>query len=158
MCGALEPSTSHGEVLGWDALRALARDGVALAAHTRSHALLDQIRGDEIRSEIAGSLADLRREIGAAPPVLAYPDGRYGREALRVAREVGVEVAFTTRRGVNDLRHTDPLQLRRVPVTLRTSESLLRAQLLGVTAAATRAYHPSAQRRTRGARVRVAEA
>src|SRR5262245_33089754 len=113
VCSALEPSPAGGSVLGWDELRALAREGVALCPHTRNHPLLDRIRPDEIRAEIAGSLADLRREIGDAPPVLAYPDGRYGRAALRVAREVGIEVAFTTYRGVNDLRSVAPLQDRK---------------------------------------------
>jgi peptidoglycan/xylan/chitin deacetylase (PgdA/CDA1 family) len=155
VCGALEGSPLAGEVLGWDRLRALAREGVALCPHTRSHALLDQLRAEEIRAEIEGSLADLRREIGATAPVLAYPDGRYGREALRVAREVGIEVAFTTRRGVNDLLNTDPLQLRRVPVTLRTSDALLRAQLLAVTALSTRPWRPQALHRSRGVHVRV---
>jgi peptidoglycan/xylan/chitin deacetylase (PgdA/CDA1 family) len=134
VCSSLEPSPAEGAVLGWDALRALAREGVSLCAHTRNHPLLDRIRPEEIRAEIAGSLADLRREIGAAPPVLAYPGGRYGRAALRVAREVGIEVGFTTHRGVNDLRSVDPLQLRRVPVAQHSSDALLRAQLLRVAA------------------------
>lgn len=158
VCGTLEPSPLEGEVLGWDQLRTLAREGVSLCAHTRTHPLLDQIRGDEIRAEIAGSLADLRREIGAAPPVLAYPDGRYGREALRIARELGIEVAFTTRRGVNDLRNTDPLQLRRVPVTLRASDAVLRAQLLALTAMSTPPWRQRALYRVRGVRVRPVEA
>src|SRR3990172_4193304 len=35
VCGALEPSPAEGAVLDWDELRALAREGVALWAHTR---------------------------------------------------------------------------------------------------------------------------
>jgi peptidoglycan/xylan/chitin deacetylase (PgdA/CDA1 family) len=136
VCGALEESPAQGLVLGWGALRALAREGVAVCAHTRSHPLLDRIDAAEVRAEVAGSLADLCRELGDAPPVLAYPDGRYGEAALRAAREAGIEVAFTTRRGVNDLRRADPLRLRRVPVTPRTSDSLLRAQLSRVAALA----------------------
>jgi len=158
VCSALEPSPAEGAVLGWDELRALAREGVAVCAHTRNHPLLDRIRPDEIRAEIAGSLADLRREIGDAPPVLAYPDGRYGRSALRVAREVGIEVAFTTYRGVNDLRSVDPLQLRRVPVTLRSSDALLRAQLMRMVAVTGPPRVGSAAREAGLARARLVEA
>jgi peptidoglycan/xylan/chitin deacetylase (PgdA/CDA1 family) len=158
VCGALEASPLAGEVLGWERLRALAREGVALCAHTRTHALLDQIRADEVRTEIQGSLVDLRREIGEPLPVLAYPDGHYDRDALLVAREVGIEVGFTTHRGVNDLRNTDPLQLRRVPVTSSTSDALLRAQLLAVTALSTRPWRPRALHRPRAVRVRVRSA
>ncbi len=158
VCSSLEPSPAEGAVLGWDELRALAREGVVLCAHTRNHPLLDRIRSDEIRAEIAGSLADLRREIGDVPPVLAYPDGRYGRAALRVAREVGIEVAFTTHRGVNDLRSVDPLQLRRVPVTQRSTDALLRAQLLRVAAIAGPPRTQDEGRRARPARARPVEA
>jgi peptidoglycan/xylan/chitin deacetylase (PgdA/CDA1 family) len=158
VCSSLEPSPAQGAVLGWDELRQLAREGVALCAHTRNHPLLDRIRPDEIRAEIAGSLADLRREIGDAPPVLAYPDGRYGQAALRVAREVGIEVAFTTHRGVNDLRSVDPLRLRRVPVGQGTSNALLRAQLLRLAAIAGPPRARGAGRRARPARARPVEA
>ena len=155
VCSELEPSPLAGEVLSWDRLRTLAYEGVSLCAHTRSHVLLDQVREEEIRAEISGSLEDLRREVGEALPVLAYPGGHYGRDALRVARELGLVAAFTTRRGVNDLRNTDPLQLRRVPVTMRTSDALLRAQLLAVAAMSTRPWRYSALQRTGGVRVRV---
>ncbi len=158
VCRALEPSPAEGSVLDWDELRALAREGVALCAHTRHHPLLDRIRPDEVRAEVAGSLADLRREIGAVAPVLAYPDGRYAGSTLRTVREAGIEVAFTTHRGVNDLRSVDPLQLRRVPVTLRTTDALLRAQLLRVAALGGPPRTEGAKRVERPPRTRPVEA
>lgn len=158
VCGALEPSPAVGAVLGWDELRALAREGIALCAHTRNHPLLDRIGPDEVRAEVAGALADLRRELGAALPVLAYPDGRYDRTALRVVREAGIEVGFTTHRGVNDLRSVDPLRLRRVPVGLRTTDALLRAQLLRVAAFAGPPRLEGRGPRGTGVRTRPAEA
>jgi peptidoglycan/xylan/chitin deacetylase (PgdA/CDA1 family) len=158
VCGALEPSPAAGAVLGWEDLRRLAREGVALCAHTRNHPLLDRIGPDEVRAEVAGSLADLRREIGEAAPVLAYPGGHYGRAALRVVREAGIEIAFTTHRGVNDLRSVDPLQLRRVPVGLRTTDPLLRAQLLRIAALAGPPRPDGATRRQGSRRVRPVEA
>jgi len=42
-----------------------------------------------------------------------------------------------------------------VPVTLRTTDALLRAQLLAVTALSTRPWRPQALHRSRGVRVRV---
>jgi peptidoglycan/xylan/chitin deacetylase (PgdA/CDA1 family) len=156
VCGALEPAPAHGSVLGWDALRALAREGVALCAHTRTHPLLDRIDATQVRAEVAGALDDLRREIGEALPVLAYPDGRYGPETLAAVREVGVELAFTTRRGINDLRTLDPLQLRRVPVTPRTTDALLRVQLLGLGALAGPPRVPEAVRAAGGPAARAA--
>jgi len=158
VCRALEPSPGEGAVLGWDELRALASEGVALCAHTRTHPLLDRVGPDEVRTEVAGSLADLRREVGAVQPVLAYPGGHYDRTALRIVRELGIEVAFTTHRGLNDLRSVDPLQLRRVPVGMRTTDALLRAQLLGVAVPAGPPGQAGLQPRDSGVRTRPAEA
>jgi peptidoglycan/xylan/chitin deacetylase (PgdA/CDA1 family) len=158
VCAALEPSPAAGSVLGWDELRRLAREGVALCPHTRNHPLLDRIGPDEMRAEVDGALADLRRELGEAPPVLAYPDGRYDRTVLRIVREAGIEVAFTTRRGVNDLRSVDPLLLRRIPVASRTPDALLRAQLLPVAALASPPRGQGRGTRGTGVRIRPAEA
>jgi peptidoglycan/xylan/chitin deacetylase (PgdA/CDA1 family) len=158
VCSALEPSPAIGAALGWEELRGLSREGVALCAHTRHHPLLDRIGPDAARAEISGAQEDLRREIGSAPPVLAYPGGRYDRTVLRVAREAGIEVAFTTRRGVNDLRSVDPLLLRRVPVALRTTDALLRTQLLRLAALAGPPRPELRGLRGAGVRIRSSEA
>jgi peptidoglycan/xylan/chitin deacetylase (PgdA/CDA1 family) len=157
VCRALEPSPGVGAVLGWDELRSLASEGVALCAHTRTHPLLDRISPDEVRAEVEGSLVDLRREIGTIQPALAYPGGHYDRTALRIVRELGIEVAFTTHRGLNDLRSVDPLQLRRVPVGRRTTNALLRTQLLRMAALTGPPRLASPHHRDSGLRTRPAE-
>jgi peptidoglycan/xylan/chitin deacetylase (PgdA/CDA1 family) len=157
VCRALDPSPEEGAVLGWDELRSLASEGVALCAHSRTHPLLDRIGPDEVRAEVEGSLADLRREIGAVQPALAYPGGRYDRTALRVVRELGIEAAFTTHRGLNDLRCADPLQLRRIPVGRRTTDAVLRAQLLHFAAPAGPPRLDGPERRDGGLRTRPVE-
>ena len=117
-------------VLDWDALRRLALEGVTLAAHTRTHPLLDRVDLDRAIAEIAGSREDLEREVGPAPPVLAYPSGAHGAPAVEAARRAGMTLAFTTERGGNDLRHADPLRLRRINVGLRAGTPLIRGQLV----------------------------
>ncbi len=119
-------------VLGWDALRSLAREGVALGAHTRTHPVVDQMSFDEVRREVSGSMEDLKREIGSALPIFAYPAGRYNDQTVEAVSAAGIELAFTTRGGVNDLRHCDRLRLRRIHVGRATSRPILRAQLLGM--------------------------
>src|SRR5690606_33696064 len=46
------------QVLGWDALRALASDGVTLAPHTRTHPLLARLDASALADELQGSLDD----------------------------------------------------------------------------------------------------
>ena len=119
-------------VLSWSSLRALANEGVSLGAHSRSHPLLDRIPIAEAREEIVGSMEDLRREIGSVLPIFAYPGGHYNDEVARVLDESKVQLAFTTDPGVNDVRRSDRLRLRRIHVGGETSLAILRAQLLGV--------------------------
>lgn len=117
-------------VLGWDALRQLAKEGVTLGTHTRTHPLLNRVSPEELRAEVVDSLGDLQREIGATPPFFAYPSGGFDDQVVRTLREEGVLLAFTTVYGVNDLRSLDPLRIRRINVGSRTNLSLFRARLL----------------------------
>jgi peptidoglycan/xylan/chitin deacetylase (PgdA/CDA1 family) len=131
LCAGLGAPPARGHVLGWDELRGLAREGVALAAPTRTHPLLSRVSLEEVRDEAAGSRRDLEREIGAVPPAFAYPSGSFTNDVVRALGEEGFEVAFTTEAGVNDLRRPHWLRLRRLNVTLNTSLPLLRARMLG---------------------------
>ncbi len=137
-CHEVEAPECAGEVLSWDELRAVARQNVTLGAHTRTHPMMSQISSAEIRAETVGSMNDLRAEIGEVLPIFAYPSGGYTREVMEILKEEGVQLAFTTNRGHNDLRQMDKLQIKRINVGPKTSLSLLRAQLLGWTSSFTR--------------------
>lgn len=130
-CRQVEAPECSSEVLSWDDLRAVAAEGITLGAHTRTHPMMSQISSDEIRAEVAGSVDDLRREIGETLPIFAYPSGGYTAEVMDILKEEGCEFAFTTQRGHNDLRSADWLQAKRINVGPNTSLNLLRAQLLG---------------------------
>jgi peptidoglycan/xylan/chitin deacetylase (PgdA/CDA1 family) len=126
--GATPPGSSA--VLDWDTLRGLAAEGVVLAPHSRTHPLLDRVPFERAVEEIAGSHADLEREIGTTPRVLAYPSGSHGGRAVEAARAAGMVAAFTTTRGGNTLRTADPFRLRRINVGRRVEHPLVRAQLV----------------------------
>jgi peptidoglycan/xylan/chitin deacetylase (PgdA/CDA1 family) len=116
-------------VLNWVALRGLREEGVAIAPHSRSHRQLPTLSQRELDDELRGSRVDLEREIGPTPACLAYPAGAHDPSVVEAARDAGYRVAFTTRRGINDLRKLDWLAVRRVNVGSRTSAALVRAQL-----------------------------
>lgn len=124
-----EPARSS--VLGWDDLRRLAAEGVTLAPHSRVHPLLERVDPTELDDEIEGSRADLVREIGAAPAAFAYPSGSHSDGVVERVAALGMTAAFTTIRGVNDLRRADWHRLRRINVGGRSSPALIRAQALG---------------------------
>lgn len=136
LVGELDPTDGPAKaaaepaVLDWDTLRRLAAEGVTLAAHTRTHPLLDRVDLDRAVAEIRGSHQDLEREFGTAPRVLAYPSGAHGGSAVEAARLAGMTLAFTTERGGNDLRHADPLRLRRINVGMRAAIPVISGQLV----------------------------
>jgi peptidoglycan/xylan/chitin deacetylase (PgdA/CDA1 family) len=124
------PGEPRATILDWDELRSLAAEGVALVAHSRTHPRLDRLPLARAREEVIGSVEDLEQELGAAPPVFAYPGGGYTDALVSWMETAGFELAFTTARGGNDLRRADWLRLRRINVGRRSSVPLLRAQLL----------------------------
>lgn len=115
--------------LGWSELRRLHDQGVVLGAHTRTHPLLNRVNEQQLEEEIRGSKADIEQRIGTCPPVFAYPAGAVGPRASAILHDAGFELAWTTRPGINDLRHDRPLELRRFHIGTATTPSLLRARL-----------------------------
>ncbi len=100
-------------VLSWSDLRELARSGVAIAAHTQSHELLDQVDPPILQAEIEGSRDDIVRELGSGTPLFAYPNGNFNRAAMEAVEAAGFAAAFTTVHGASDLRRANPFALRR---------------------------------------------
>jgi peptidoglycan/xylan/chitin deacetylase (PgdA/CDA1 family) len=121
-------------VLGWESLRKLANEGVAVAAHTQTHPIMNHIPPSVMQNEALGSLYDLHREIGVTPPVFAYPSGFYNPDVVKAIKSAGFKMAFTTERGINDLRHVHPLKMQRINVGAQTTIPILRAQLLSLSA------------------------
>jgi peptidoglycan/xylan/chitin deacetylase (PgdA/CDA1 family) len=117
-------------VLDWPELRELSAKGASIAPQTLTHPMLNRMPLEAARDEILGSVEDLRREIGSAPPAFAFPAGGYDEQLVSWLGEAGFELAFTTERGGNDIREGNWLQLRRVNVGCRSSVALVRAQLL----------------------------
>lgn len=129
-CYLLDAEPPEHSVLGWDDLRQLAREGVALGAHTQTHPLMNRVTLEEAKEEAVNSVRDLEQEIGNVAPIFAYPSGGFNDEVVEALEDAGVAMAFTTVRGINDLRDADPLRLRRINVGPGTTLNTMRAQLL----------------------------
>jgi peptidoglycan/xylan/chitin deacetylase (PgdA/CDA1 family) len=118
-------------VLTWAELRGLMGQGVTIASHGRSHASLPALTADEIGAEITQSQTDLRRELGAAPGVFAYPFGHYDNRAAGMLEAQGFLAAFSTRPGRNALPVGNRYSLLRHTVNVRHSMSRLQFGLSG---------------------------
>jgi len=130
ICVELGPEEEQpADVLSWEQLRGLAARGLAICPHSRSHALLTRLSPEMAEAEIAGSLSDLRRELGGVEPVFCYPNGSHDDAVVDAAVRAGIRLAFTTMDGHNLPASADPLRLRRTNITRRTTVSLLGLRL-----------------------------
>jgi peptidoglycan/xylan/chitin deacetylase (PgdA/CDA1 family) len=129
-CNELGAVPATNCVLGWDALRKLADEGVTLGAHTRTHPLMNRVTLENAQEEAVGSWRDLEHKIGSALPIFAYPSGGYSDQVSSMLEREGFKLAFTTERGINPIRRANLLQLRRINVGGKTTLPILRAQLL----------------------------
>ena len=116
-------------ILDWPSLRRLRDEGVTIASHTVTHPLLPRLDAEARRRELTASMDALVEELGATPPIVAYPAGACDEDVVDDTTAAGYEIGFTTHRGVNDVRTADWHRLARINVGGRTSTAALRAQL-----------------------------
>ena len=103
----------------WDQVEQLSRDGFAIGAHTRTHADLATLSGEEAWQEIQGSRVDLEEKLGVPITLFAYPYGREHQmteENRQLIRAAGFRCCCSCFGGINS-RGVDPFLLRRVPVS-----------------------------------------
>jgi glycosyltransferase involved in cell wall biosynthesis/peptidoglycan/xylan/chitin deacetylase (PgdA/CDA1 family) len=87
-------------LLDSEGLRQLAKAGIVIGSHSRSHPMLNRISPERLKEEIDGSLSDLAA-IGLEKPVfLAYPYGEYDEKVQQAARKAGLHAAFTVEPGL----------------------------------------------------------
>jgi peptidoglycan/xylan/chitin deacetylase (PgdA/CDA1 family) len=110
-------------LLGWDDLRAVARAGVELGAHTRTHPDLTRLTDTAIRAEMEGSVVRIEAETGHRPRAFAYPFGAHDDASVEAAREL-FDLACTAE--LEPLEGgTDPLRLPRLDMVYFRRPGLL---------------------------------
>ena len=118
--------------LQWDDVRALDALGHSIGAHTHSHAILSQIPVDQQAHELELCNDAIRKELGAAPSLLAYPNGKrwtFSQDTKALASRLGYAAAFSFYGGYNEPKRFDAYDVRRVWVSPTESRDLFRARL-----------------------------
>ncbi len=102
--------------MSWEEARDLTRRGFAIGSHTRTHAPLSQLDGDQLEQEVCGSYADVREQTGQREIAFAYPFGRpehMSEAAMAAVRRAGYTCGLTMIKGANGAQ-ADLFQLHRV--------------------------------------------
>ena len=96
-------------IMTWGELRDLAGDHlVTLGAHTRRHLALAKLTIGEARLEMEESIRRLEREVGRPVRHFSFPYGdetSAGEREFELARELGLDTAVTTRKGLIHAHH-----------------------------------------------------
>jgi peptidoglycan/xylan/chitin deacetylase (PgdA/CDA1 family) len=79
-------ATPRLELMSWSELRAIARRGMEIGAHTAHHPDLTKLPEAEADRELAGCRAAIEQEAGAAVESFAYPYGAVNDAVRRLAR------------------------------------------------------------------------
>ncbi|HEX7555739.1 MAG TPA: polysaccharide deacetylase family protein, partial [Leptolinea sp.] len=81
----------------WDDLRQLIGEGATIASHTHTHPMMTQIPLEEARYQVRLSQEIIRRELGYAPPIFAFPDGKnraFNQNLIDMLYSEGFEMLF----------------------------------------------------------------
>jgi peptidoglycan/xylan/chitin deacetylase (PgdA/CDA1 family) len=105
--------------LEWAELKRMAEEGLDVGAHTRTHPILSRLASfAQKQDEIAGSKADIEKEIGMPVQHFCYPNGKdadFDSDCVRAAEAAGFVTAVTAVRGLN-AAGADKWRLRRIGV------------------------------------------
>lgn len=94
--GGADLLPEQGDVMSWDEVREMARDGFEFGAHTLGHTVLTLEPTQVVEREIAESKAIIEREVGNSVVDFAYCNGWYSDEIVRILAAHGFRSGVTT--------------------------------------------------------------
>lgn len=108
----LELLPEQGDLMDWDEVRRMVKDGYDFGAHTLGHVVLTHEPLDVVEREVRESKAIIEREAGITVRDFAYCNGWYSDEVIRVLKANGFRSAVTTE-DMPNLMGGDPFTLKR---------------------------------------------
>lgn len=91
-------------IMDWSQAREMARNGVRFGAHSRTHPRLTDVSPDRAFDEIAGSRADIERQLGGAVTTFAYPYGLHDPAVRGMVERAGFAAGCTVDPGLNSMK------------------------------------------------------
>lgn len=101
------------QMLNWDQVTEMSRDGIDFGSHTVTHPLLIFESDATIHRELQFSRETLSEKLNRSTRAFAYPNGAWDDRVRHLVKEAGFDCAFTTERGLHRCGQ-DPYTIRRV--------------------------------------------
>jgi len=105
------------ELMTWDQIREVSKNGVDIGSHTHSHRVLNTIPITEQKEEMIVSQSIIGNEIGKKINLLAYPVGNYNHfspETMKAASECGYVAGFSFNTGINYEKNFSQFDIKRI--------------------------------------------
>ena len=103
------------QLLDQSGLLLLAKHGVEIGSHSRTHSDLTTVSPGALEEEIAGSIQELEAAGLNKARLFAYPYGAWNAAVCQVAKRTGLEAAFTVKPGVA-FRGGDAYRIPRIQI------------------------------------------
>lgn len=106
------------EMLDWNALAELQRQGWEIGSHAHQHIHLAHYDETEQEKSISRSIIEIKQNLGVTPVSFAYPYGSYNKITKNVLRRNGIKYAVTTKPASREdcLKIKDNLELSRCSI------------------------------------------
>lgn len=106
------PLAQNFRLLTWDQVREMQSEGIRFGAHTLHHCILPVEDAQTSWRELQGSKALIESKLGTRVDAIAYPNGAYDDETIRMARQAGFRLGLTLQKGYVSSR-SDPMRIGR---------------------------------------------
>ena len=117
-------------MMTWDQIAALPEQVIECGAHSQTHPQLDTLSRHAAQAEIAGSKAELERQLGQPVHSFAYPHGYHDSTVRDLVRQSGYTSACAVKDALSRTSD-DPFTLARVVIGADTRPVDLAGRLLG---------------------------
>lgn len=84
--------------MSWDQLREMQRSDMVVGSHSERHPNLTTLSAAALRRELQGSRETIKRQLGRAPSVIAYPYGYQNQRVIDATRAAGYTVGVVATR------------------------------------------------------------
>jgi peptidoglycan/xylan/chitin deacetylase (PgdA/CDA1 family) len=121
------------EIMTWDEVREMSRDGFEIGSHGASHINIAKTTDEELNEEVVESKRLIEKEIGRPVTVLAYPFGQrdsFDDRVVGALRRAGYAFGVSYLHGTDAAGRADPYALSRLHVESYHSMEYFGAMLL----------------------------
>ena len=93
----------------------MSQTGVTIGSHSHSHVKLSDVKSDLAYEEMQISKMEIEHNLGLSADFFAYPYGLYNNSVKSTLKNIGYQLACSTRSGFNN-EFIDPFELRRIDI------------------------------------------